>query len=340
MNLASDVGTRPGAWAVAIRAQIVVACLVIVGGCRSEPTLEGGRARAGSPDSAPGGGASGSFGGEGGPQGRRVAAPLRWCLTPYLPSDVLIVGLQPMARALGAAIGQRVEVHAAKDYGQLVDRLVSGEAELATLSAFSYLIARRRGADVTPLAMQVTAGSASYQGYVVTTLADASTLADLQGKRFCWVDRHSTSGYVLPHALFRRAGLDPDTMFSSASFGGSHRRCMDRLLAGEADGAALFGGILSRGVLGVDRGGLRILAKTERVPNDLVVASPALTGPLREQVRVFLLGTSSATEAGRRLLEGVPMQGWVDPAPDAVFERLEAGVGDVPGVLGDGPRRP
>ena len=263
--------------------------------------------------------------------------PLRWLLTPYLPSDTLVVGLRPVAHALSSVVGSPVQVQAANDYAEIVDRLVAGQVELVTLSAFSYLDARRRSRSIVPLAMQVSAGSASYQGYIVTTLPEARTLSDLRGRRFCWVDRDSTSGYVLPRAVLRRRGLDPDTFFASASFGGSHRECLDRVLSGATDGAALFGGLLTRRALGADWGRLRILAKTERVPNDLVVASPALAPEVQALVRSFLLATSSATKEGRRLLGAVPVQGWLAPPPDGVFDRLQASVEQVPGGAGRPP---
>jgi phosphate/phosphite/phosphonate ABC transporter binding protein len=255
--------------------------------------------------------------------------PLKLGVPPYLPRDVLRRDLGPLARYLERRLGRPVRLVISGSYRATVDQLLSGKLELAQLTPYPYVIARRRDARVEPLAMLVFAGAISYEAYLVVRRVDRGleSLADLKGKRVCYVDRTSTSGYLVPRAMLRKRGLDPDHFFSATVFSGNHHQALRDLLVGRCDVATVYtGAYLSAGQQGIDVGPARILAVSGQLPADVICASPELPRDLRDEVRQALLELDVKAELGRTTLgEAVPVSGFA-PARLKDLEQLEAEV--------------
>ena len=67
---------------------------------------------------------------------------------------------------------------------------------------------------------------------LVRKSSEAYRIDDLKGATICYSDLESTTGYLLPRAWIRRAGMDPDTDFQ-AHVSGNHTSVLTDLLAGK-----------------------------------------------------------------------------------------------------------
>ncbi len=208
---------------------------------------------------------------------------------------------RPLLDALEARLGTQIALSVAgEDYEALVDRLVDGEVDLAILHPFMLVRARRRAPGVEIVASFLTRGGTTYRGYVVVRDADpARRIDDLRGRRFAYVDAASTSGYLVPRAILARAGHDPDAFFGETVFAGKHRSAAELVLAGEVDGAAVVDEVV-RDV--DDLAGLRVIAKSDPIPNSAVAARPGLPPAEVAAVRAALLAISTRTDEGRAAL--------------------------------------
>jgi phosphate/phosphite/phosphonate ABC transporter binding protein len=228
-----------------------------------------------------------------------------WGFVPYLPEATLRSEFGRLAHTLGQRLELDFEIVVASEYEDLRRKLLRAEVDFAQLAPASYVRAKREMPDLTLVATHVSDGSATYQGYFLTA-ADSPyrRVEDLRGRRVCWVDPDSTSGYLYPRAILRDRGIDPDTFFAEPPiFSGNHTAALEALVAGGCDAAAVYSGALKQAwSRGVPRDALRILFKSERIPLDAYCLRPGLPESLAIAIRRVLLSISTRSGEGRAVL--------------------------------------
>ncbi|MEY3582088.1 MAG: hypothetical protein RLZ02_1041 [Actinomycetota bacterium] len=126
--------------------------------------------------------------------------------------------------ALSKEIGMPVEFYAATDYAGIIEAQVAGRVDLAFYGPFSYVLAKARGAkiDVVGAVVATPTAKPGYFAYGITksSRADVTKLADFKGKKICFVDPASTSGYLYPNAGLLAAGIDATK--ESTVYAGGH----------------------------------------------------------------------------------------------------------------------
>jgi phosphonate transport system substrate-binding protein len=222
--------------------------------------------------------------------------------------EQLKVAADRLAAVLTRDLGEPVRVVVPVDYSASVQALVSGQADVAYLSALPYLLARRDGGAELLLAEQrIDAAGKPRTDYdsifVVRADSPLRGFADLQRDaaqlRVAFTSATSTSGYVFPYRRFIEAGLlpkrgDPRRAFRSVVFAGSYTQALREVAEGRADVAAVSDYTLEGPRADVylpaaERAGLRVLARTPGVPTHLVAVRRGLDAKTRAQVRATLL---------------------------------------------------
>ena len=148
---------------------------------------------------------------------------------------------KPLANYLSKQIGMDVEMKILSRYGNIVDNFTSNGLDGAFFGSFTYALAHAK------LGVEVVArpedqnGTSTYYGLIfVRRDSGYKNARDLKGKRFAFVDKATTAGYLLPLDFFREQGIeDYHTFFSERYFTGSHEDAIYDVLNGKADiGAA------------------------------------------------------------------------------------------------------
>jgi phosphonate transport system substrate-binding protein len=159
---------------------------------------------------------------------------------------------EPLAGYLSDKTGLQIKLTVLPRYGNIIDHFVQEKMDGAFFGSFTYALAHAR------LGVQVVArpegldGSSSYRGYIfVRRDSTIRTAAHMQGKRFAFVDRATTAGYLLPLAFFKRhhfkyhslreiyySGTHEDTIHDvlnrKADIGAAKNTVFDRLAASDA----------------------------------------------------------------------------------------------------------
>lgn len=120
--------------------------------------------------------------------------------------------------------GKTVEYHESTDYAALIEAAVAGKIDVASFSGFTYVTATNNGAKLTPISSIVTEEGQEpgyYSQAIVPKDSDISSIADFAGKKVCFVDPSSTSGYLFPSYNLLEAGIDP-TADITPVFAGKH----------------------------------------------------------------------------------------------------------------------
>lgn len=251
--------------------------------------------------------------------------PLRLAIAPHLPEAVIRREAAPLVAYLEKKLQRPVKLHVTKSYTSLVDRLVRGEIDVADLSGYPFLLARQRSPGVAPLASVISERSSSYEAYLLVRRdSKARRLADLRGKPICFVDRKSTSGYLVPRLMAREAGLDPDRLFSGWHHSGNHHQAMRDLLASRCEVAAVSSeAYLTAANSGIPSTALRVLGISRSLPYGLFCAGAHVPEALRKALRRTLRGLDLQRELGRaRLGEGLRITSF-GPVDLHLFDALQ-----------------
>lgn len=131
---------------------------------------------------------------------------------------------QPLMDYIAEITGKTVEYHESTDYAALIEAAVAGKVDVASFSGFTYVTATNNGAKLTPISSIVTE-EGQEPGYFSQAIVPAGSaiksLEDFKGKKVCFVDPSSTSGYLFPSYNLLKAGIDPKTDITPV-FAGKH----------------------------------------------------------------------------------------------------------------------
>ena len=210
---------------------------------------------------------------------------------PSFPKDVGRRELKPMLRYLEQGLNRKLDLVIPRDYKTLRRELQKGKLHFANLPPLQMVLARAEDPSLKVLVTNSYEGARTYEGYIIARDdSGITTLEQLRGKRFCYVDPGSTSGFLYARQHLRRNGLDPDKLFSAAFYSGDHIKVMRDILKGRCEAGAVYSGAMhSSSNLGVASSRLRMLAVTGLLPYDVVCASSRLPAPLARKMRRLLL---------------------------------------------------
>jgi len=147
----------------------------------------------------------------------------------------------PLARYLSEKAGLDVEVKILSRYGNIIDNFISGQLDGAFFGSFTGALAISK-LGVEPLARPLWLdGTSTYYGMVFTRKdRSIKNAQDMKGKRFVFVDKATTAGWLLPLHYFHELSIeDYRQWFSETYFTGTHEDAIKDVLEGKADlGAA------------------------------------------------------------------------------------------------------
>lgn len=144
---------------------------------------------------------------------------------------------KPLAEYLSKQIGVKVEVTILSRYGNIIDSFVTQKMDGAFFGSFTGALAIEK-LGVIPLARPINLnGESTYRGLIYTRKdSGIKTVADFEGKKFAFVEKATTAGYLFPLAYFRKNGVsDPARFLGEAFFAGSHDASLDAVLNKKAD---------------------------------------------------------------------------------------------------------
>jgi len=207
--------------------------------------------------------------------------------------------------------GERVTVQVAESYGELEERLLGAEVDLAWVPP---ILCAKMEKDAHAILKIVRRGRSTYRSALVSRVENPLQVctAALEGCRAAWVDPLSTGGYLLPRALLRRDGMDPDAILGSQVFLGSYRDALRAVILGEADLAPVYSAEETEDAaqvglaecVGPERTLLQPFAFSAEAPNDGLVITSRLS-ELAADLLVKRLAPFATAPHGNNLLLAV-----------------------------------
>lgn len=226
--------------------------------------------------------------------------PIVFIFTPSGQQEDVVAGMEALGTLLEEATGYTFETKLVNSYNAAVEALCSGQAQVSHVGSFPYLVAQEKcGVQVAGVFLRF--GSDTYATQIIAR-ADSNfdDLSDLSGKRPCWNDPLSASGYVAPIGILGDAGV-LDSL-QEPIWVGSHASVVSSLYEG---GICDFGAtwVDARGSIEDDNPDVKevvsvVYTSEEFLPNDMFVTVADLDPEIRKNI-VDALVAIPDTEEGK-----------------------------------------
>lgn len=225
---------------------------------------------------------------------------------PYEGSTSLNAYFGPTLEILKKELGIDVEVQEVTSYAAVIEALRAGQVGIGQLGPFSYVVAADGDAGVKPVGTVANSKDEppTYNSLgIVPADSDIKDLAGYRGKKVCFVDPTSTSGFLFPSAGLLENDIDPDSDDIEKVMAGGH----DSSALSVQDKTCDAGFVASTTLQSmkdegqIKEGALKEVWKSEDIPGSPVVVSTKLPEDLQEEItRIFLeeVNKPALVEAG------------------------------------------
>jgi phosphate/phosphite/phosphonate ABC transporter binding protein len=246
-------------------------------------------------------------------------------LAPTVDPQILSRDLEPLKKYLSRTMGRPVDWRFAATYSETSEALLDKKVPFASLPPTLYVQTAAANTDVELVVVKVHSGSTGSDGVLlVRESAQLQGIDDLKGRKICYTDPQSTTGYILPRAHLRQHGIDPDKdLQTPAIISGNHLQLIKDVIDGRCD----VGGTFTAAYMAADSEDIqsaqaRVLAITGRTPHDAIVAGPGVPSDLTAQLRQAFLDFDPMREAGTQALGEVERITGFSQVSDDVYDSV------------------
>ncbi len=236
-------------------------------------------------------GCSGSDSGSDAKTAQGFPETLTLAAVPAENSADLKASYDPLIKLLEKETGAKVEFVQASDYAGVVEGMIADNVDLAFFGPFAYVVAGINGAKITPLGAVIgekgeAPGYKSY-GLAKSDNGGVNGLKDFAGKKVCFVDPSSTSGFLYPSAGLIEEGViksGSEADISAAMtpiYAGGHDASALAIASGDCDAGFAFDTMVDKTMIekgDLKPGQLKTVWKSETIAGSVFAANDSL-GP-------------------------------------------------------------
>jgi len=267
-----------------------------------------------------------------------VDNPIVMAFAPSTNAQTLTTGGQALADKLKELTGFEFKVTVPTSYAALIEAMGSGNAQVGWLPPAAYVVAHAKGfADVSVVALRNGADHYAFQyianvaqGFTVywdpatsKDTADAATaLAQFAGKKPCWTDPISASGYLVPAGFLASNGIKT----LAGAWVQGHPTVVKSLYLSPKGEICNFGATyvpmpdISADFPDYKDVVVTIWVSDPIIPNDTVAFGPSVPADMRQAIHDALM-TIGSTADGQALLKGAGYSwGGVEAVEDSFFD--------------------
>lgn len=265
--------------------------------------------------------------------------PIVVAFEPSGTSQEITAGGQELLDLLSKETGLTFKGIVPTSYAALTEAMGSGNAQIGWMATFNYIIAHQKGyADVALITQRF--GSDHYGAQFIAaadagftpaannpgTEADLNTLLQFKGKKACFADPQSTSGYVIPLIFLKKAGLT-DADIPDPVFAGGHTQVVQAIYdGGICDYGTTF--VDARGNIAKDHADVndkvvQVFVTEPIIPNDNMSYAPSMPKDLRDKITAAMVKIAG-TEEGKKALNDLYQIGGLTLADDTVYDTFRS----------------
>jgi len=200
---------------------------------------------------------------------------------------------EPLADYLSKKIGVNVELKVLTRYGNIIDNFTSAGLDGAFFGSFTYTLAHAKLGVEGIARPESIDGISTYYGLIfVRKDSGIKSVGEMKGKRFVFVDRATTAGYLLPLAFFKAHRIENyKTFFKETYFSGTHEDAIYDVLNKKTEIGAAKNTVFTRLAAADSRikDELAILARSPGVPENGLAVRKDLDHTIKIKLQEALL---------------------------------------------------
>jgi phosphonate transport system substrate-binding protein len=255
-----------------------------------------------------------------GPEQESSNETLRIGILPEEREEVLRERYTPLFEFLSQETGRPYELLIPNSYEDLLSKFGEGQIDLAYFGGVTFMKANSEY-DAVPLVMR----DVDSRFTSVLVVAGDQTFEELQGKRFTFGSKLSTSGHLMPrHFLQVERGVNPEKYFRSIQYSGKHDRTAYWVRDGEVD-AGMVNSAIIRKMFADGRlrpGDIRIIWTTPPYPDYVWTLHPRIHPVDSERIQQAFLKLSIDNPQHETILSNMSASGFY-PASIEDFSMLK-----------------
>jgi phosphonate transport system substrate-binding protein len=266
--------------------------------------------------------------------------PIIVAFEPSGTSSEITAGGQELLDALSAQTGLTFKGVVPTSYAALTEAMGSGNAQIGWMATFAYILAHQKGyADVALITVRF--GSDHYGSQFIANVSSGftpaadkpgteaelqPTLEQFKGKKGCFGDPESTSGYVIPMIFLKNAGLT-DADIPDPVFTGGHTQTAQALYdGGICDYGATF--VDARSNIAKDHPDVNdkvvVVYQTQPIiPNDNMSYAPDFPQEFRDKITAAMLALAE-TEEGKTALNDLYQISGLTLVDDTAYDEFRS----------------
>ncbi len=267
--------------------------------------------------------------------------PIIVAFEPSATSQEITAGGQELLDLLYAETGLTYKGVIPTSYAALTEAMGSANAQIGWMATFAYILAAQKGyAEVALItnrfgsdhygAQFIARADAGFTAAANTpaTDADLTILEQFKGKRPCFADPQSTSGYVIPLIFLKKAGLT-EADIKTPVFTQGHTQTVRAVYAGGiCDYGATFVDARTSSALAQDLPDVMdkvvIVYQTPAlIPNDNMSYAPDMPKELRDTITAAMLKIAG-TEEGKKALNDLYQIGGLVQVDDTAYDEFRS----------------
>jgi phosphonate transport system substrate-binding protein len=212
----------------------------------------------------------------------------------------LMESLQPLADLMKAKMDVTLKVTTGTSYAAMIEAQKADKAQLVVYGPFSFEIAVNQGMKIENVGL-ITDAPNSDGGYYSEAVIDPqrtpdiTSIKDFAGKKTCFSDPASTSGYLYPSYGLLQAGISPTTGVTPVFAGSDSTTAID-----VAEGSCQVGftntddlpPIFTKNHISTSA--IKIVWKSQEIPASPIAASDSLSASFRSTLENLLVNDGNS----------------------------------------------
>ena len=266
------------------------------------------------------------------------AQPLIMALAPSANTETLMAGGDAIAAKLTELTGYSIKVIVPTNYAALIEAMGSGNAQIGWLPPAAYIVAHAKGyADIGMVTLRNGADHYAFQflanaNHGFTSYYDAEggkntagpeqALAQFAGKKPCYTDPLSASGYLVPAGYIANLGIST----KAGAWVQGHPTVVKSVYLSPNGEICDFGATyvpmpdVTKDFPDVADKVVTIWVSDARIPNDTVAYASEVPADMREKLTAALLDLASTPEGLQLLKDGGYSIGGLKAVEDSFFD--------------------
>jgi len=222
---------------------------------------------------------------------------------------------EPLMGYLHRKTGIKLKIKILPRYGNIIDNFNSSDLDGAFFGSFTYALAHAKiGVEAVARPVWLD-NSSTYNGLIfVRKDVGIRTARDMKGKRFAFVDKATTAGYLLPLEYFHKNGISNYKGYLKESyFTGTHEDAIYDVLNKKADIGAAKNTVFQRIAKNDPRvmKELVVLERSPDVPENALALRSDIGVPVRDRLKDELLKMNQDPD-GKKVLEQFGAQRFIE----------------------------